>query len=164
MSAHPGGGRGSRGTRAIGRWWPVGAQLRATRASVCVRAPASVTPCAWGPLVQEKDRGWRAISETSGWKEFWGRGGGACPPPAPASGLVGLHQSLPRRMGRCAAPQPPLLSPERPLPTATAPNKGPTREGGRRCPSCHWIWTPRGPPLDGFPQRRGNGGRGWPSS
>lgn len=55
-------------------------------------------------------------------------------------------------------PQPPP-QPGRPLPAASAPNKGPAGEGGRQ----RWVWTlrdSRGPAGLGPPDQAGAGGKG----
>ena len=105
---------------------------------LCVRAPVSVTPVSCSepgdrvPWLKRRAETVVRFGRSSGARAFrrvWGSH------PPTASGLVGFHQPLPRRMGRCAAPQPPFLGP-RPLPTAAALNKGPAgREGGAAGPA-----------------------------
>lgn len=153
MSAHR--RRGARGTAGAVALATPGTRLRAAGGPLCVRAPASVTPAPGsepgGRRSLAKAKGGDAceVGRSSGVRASrpgWGRH------PPTNSGLAGLHQPLPRRMGGCAAPQPPLLGP-RPLPTAAAPNKGPAgREGGAVSPATAsglleaplWAGLPRG--------------------
>lgn len=163
MSAHPGGGagRGAPGQSAAG-----GPRARSCRGqgppSVSGRPRRShrVPGVPWFKRGTEVgERFWRPRVERSSKIRRSGPGGGVCPPPPPARPRPGWVASAPPPQDGepCNSPASPP-QPQRPLPTVAVRNKGPVWEEAQRCPSCHWIWTPEGPPLDGFAQRKGNGG------